>query len=190
MQEIVMNCMVHGGRTLDEVVKFKSSRTSRGFKYKCKICKQAENLKYKAKNRKILCEKNKEYKKNNRDVVNDWQRQDRLKNPEKYLSYEKERRLKNWKKNSVNESLRTLGCTKEKYELLILTQENKCAICNKEETKKSRTPGKICRLAIDHNHDTLKIRGLLCHECNTGLGKFKDSKDLLLKAIEYLKKHE
>jgi hypothetical protein len=41
-------------------------------------------------------------------------------------------------------------------------------------------------LAIDHCHKTGKIRGLLCKNCNQGLGQFKDNIDLLLSAAKYL----
>jgi hypothetical protein len=43
--------------------------------------------------------------------------------------------------------------------------------------------------AIDHCHKNRHIRALLCHNCNTGIGKFNDDINLLEKAIEYLKKH-
>lgn len=52
----------------------------------------------------------------------------------------------------------------------------------------------ICRcipkgkLALDHDHKTGKLRGLLCVLCNTALGKFKDDPDILMRAIEYLKR--
>ena len=46
------------------------------------------------------------------------------------------------------------------------------------------------RLSVDHNHVTSKVRGLLCNNCNRGIGNFKDKKELLLKAISYLDKHE
>jgi hypothetical protein len=43
------------------------------------------------------------------------------------------------------------------------------------------------RLSIDHDHNTGKVRGLLCSPCNIGLGGFKDNPHSLTKAIEYLK---
>ena len=67
-------------------------------------------------------------------------------------------------------------------------QNNKCAICDKEETRKLK--GTLMRLCLDHNHVTGKIRALLCHDCNSGLGKFYDSPDLLTKAAIYLMDHE
>ena len=42
------------------------------------------------------------------------------------------------------------------------------------------------RLAVDHNHKTGRVRGILCSFCNTALGKFDDSVGLLARAIEYL----
>jgi hypothetical protein len=45
-------------------------------------------------------------------------------------------------------------------------------------------------LAVDHNHETGALRGLLCCDCNQALGKFQDSRDILLKAIRYLDKHD
>jgi len=63
-------------------------------------------------------------------------------------------------------------------------QEHKCLIC--ETTDSKARNGEF--LVIDHCHETSKIRGLLCNDCNTALGKFKDDIKLLLKAIEYLKR--
>jgi hypothetical protein len=57
---------------------------------------------------------------------------------------------------------------------------NCCAICG------AKPKGK--RLAMDHDHKTGKIRGLLCMQCNTALGKFRDDTKLLKKAIRYLEK--
>lgn len=65
----------------------------------------------------------------------------------------------------------------EEYEAMYLVQEGRCAICKREHT-----------LVVDHNHETGKVRGLLCPGCNHGLGRFRDNIDVLQSAIEYLRK--
>jgi hypothetical protein len=78
-----------------------------------------------------------------------------------------------------NRSLRKkYGMAPEEYDTLFRAQEGVCAICGS-------TPG-VRRLAVDHDHVTGKIRGLLCGTCNTGLGAFKDRPHLLLSAATYL----
>jgi hypothetical protein len=60
------------------------------------------------------------------------------------------------------------------------TQDNKCAICQHEFTSAMDTHQ-------DHNHKTNQLRGVLCSRCNTGLGQFFESPEILQKAIGYLK---
>lgn len=67
------------------------------------------------------------------------------------------------------------------YELLLETQLNKCKICQ------VHTDNLNSKLHVDHCHTTGKIRGLLCGNCNLGLGSFKDNTKLLEFAITYLK---
>lgn len=62
-----------------------------------------------------------------------------------------------------------LKLSKKEYEKMLNEQNNVCAICKKPETAKKR--GKTLRLAIDHCHDTDKIRGLLCLNCNSWLAR-------------------
>ncbi len=72
-----------------------------------------------------------------------------------------------------------LGITNEDYFELLKEQNNQCAICNtKAEENKY--------FHVDHDHVTGKIRGLLCKQCNHGLGNFRDTKQLLRNAIKYL----
>lgn len=66
------------------------------------------------------------------------------------------------------------------YDALFKAQRGVCAICNKQSDKK---------LAVDHDHDTGEVRGLLCGACNRGIGLLKDDAQILHKAIEYLKSH-
>jgi Recombination endonuclease VII len=63
---------------------------------------------------------------------------------------------------------------------LLKEQNGLCAICGNKESER--------RLALDHCHDTGKIRGLLCGTCNTGIGMLKDSVELLEAATKYLSK--
>lgn len=77
------------------------------------------------------------------------------------------------------------GLTLEKYKSLLQKQENKCAIC-----KCDYPTGRWDSFHVDHCHTTGKVRGLLCHHCNTGIGNLKDSIELLEQAINYLKEHK
>lgn len=74
------------------------------------------------------------------------------------------------------------GITIEQYEEMLQRQQNTCAIC-KQPSKNAR------RLDIDHCHKTGQVRGLLCNDCNTGLGRFRESLTSLQNAIDYLTKH-
>lgn len=80
-------------------------------------------------------------------------------------------------------SLKALyGITYEQWLQIQEKQNNRCAICGSLPTGK----GNNKRLHVDHNHETNKIRGLLCAACNLMLGQAKDSKQILQNAIDYL----
>ena len=70
-----------------------------------------------------------------------------------------------------------------RYEEMLASQGGSCAICGGTPGK---TPNITRGLAVDHNHATGALRGLLCTNCNVSIGKFRDSKRLLEKAITYL----
>lgn len=74
------------------------------------------------------------------------------------------------------------GITIEQYELMSSKQDHLCAIC-----KRPCTSGR--RLAVNHNHTTEQIRGLLCTKCNLGIGYFNDSADILKAAASYLERY-
>lgn len=84
--------------------------------------------------------------------------------------------------------LRQYGISLEDYESLAVSQGNLCKICQNPETILLR--GKVMPLAVDHNHTSGKVRGLLCLHCNQGLGHFKDSIELLKNAIQYLEEND
>lgn len=69
------------------------------------------------------------------------------------------------------------GISQQEWEKLFLECEGKCQICS--------SPEEIC---VDHNHSTGRVRGLLCRKCNAAIGLLKETPELLLKAVEYLRK--
>lgn len=83
-------------------------------------------------------------------------------------------------RNSIYKRL--YGITILEYEKLLKNQKNKCAICS----SKKATPKANRNFFVDHCHKTGKVRGLLCINCNKGLGHFKDNKNALKNAIKYL----
>lgn len=83
---------------------------------------------------------------------------------------------------------RKFGITPEDYETLLENQNNCCALCGKPEVVTWK--GKVKQLAVDHDHSTGLVRSLLCQKCNTGLGSFNDSEELLEKAIKYLRSYK
>ena len=78
--------------------------------------------------------------------------------------------------------------TQQEYETKLASQDYKCALCGKDASDNKRG-GKLDPLHIDHCHKTNTLRDLLCHQCNSGLGQFKDNIEILQKAIDYLHKH-
>ncbi len=71
------------------------------------------------------------------------------------------------------------GITMDGYDSLYVDQKGCCAICGKHKDS----------LIVDHDHDHASgaVRGLLCYQCNTGIGQLQDNVDILTKAIEYIK---
>lgn len=102
----------------------------------------------------------------------------------------KEKNKQSYDRANFKKSLKNFNLTLEEYDRLFEQQNGVCAICGQPESRKMPNGGTY-RLNIDHNHQTGKVRGILCAACNLALGKLKiDEKgiDLLLKAIEYVRK--
>ena len=114
-----------------------------------------------------------------------WRKND----PQKYLRAAAKYRNNNPDKLAEYKLKIRFGINAEDYRNMATIQDNRCAICGNKETAKHTTSQKVQRLAVDHCHVSGKVRGLLCQDCNRGLGKFKDNVKLLNNAIEYLSKH-
>lgn len=98
-----------------------------------------------------------------------------------YLAH-KERILQNtW----VNKIKRKYGLTPEQYEKILKDQNHECGICNRKETC-----SREFKFRVDHCHKTGKVRGLLCHKCNAGIGMLGDTLKAIEKAVLYLRRTE
>lgn len=85
---------------------------------------------------------------------------------------------------------RRFGIDVEAYDAMMKQQGGACAICGKtEQGQVSKRTGKPHRLSVDHCHNSERVRGLLCVNCNRALGYFSDDTDRLNAAIAYLEKH-
>jgi hypothetical protein len=78
------------------------------------------------------------------------------------------------------------GITIQDYEKMSKAQDNKCGICNREESFGRK--GVTYRLAVDHCHKTGKIRGLLCNSCNKAIGSLRDDPEIIRKAADYVER--
>lgn len=83
------------------------------------------------------------------------------------------------RRSNMQRKTRKYGVDPDDYERRLKRQDGRCAICRRP------FPG---RIAIDHCHITMVVRGLLCTSCNTALGKFGDDPEVLRRAIAYLEK--
>lgn len=84
------------------------------------------------------------------------------------------------------------GLTLEQFDRMLALQGNVCAICGGEPHQKVRNvkrDGVKPQYVVDHDHATGKVRGLLCHSCNSTLGYAKDSPANLRAAAHYLELH-
>jgi len=121
---------------------------------------------------------------------------------QKRIYFEKHRtrelnKLKKWKQQNPQKvkegNLRNLyGITAEQYSEMLLAQNNCCAICKCHKSKNvtDKRNDKVRNLAVDHDHKSKKIRGLLCYRCNIAVGMLVDSAERASNLVEYLKLHE
>lgn len=138
---------------------FESVRYVDGLNCQCKSCHNESSKKW----RKANPDKA-------RAAVKRWE----IANPEKVKAKSLARRgnLQHHRKAQC----RNYNLTVEKFESILAHQNKKCAICEVI----------MAPPCTDHDHSTGKVRALLCLNCNSGIGKLKDSTELLRRAIKYL----
>jgi len=140
-----------------------------------------------------LCHRKTAHKKRdeNREWFNKKIAEDRLKNPEKwdeiYKKVYQQQKSKYGSLHSLKKCCDARGITVEEYYRIDELQKSLCAICFQPETRVNGRTKMTQRLVIDHCHKTNKVRGLLCHNCNTAIGKFRDDPIRMYRAIRYIK---
>ncbi len=102
-------------------------------------------------------------------------------------AYQRQARNDNFERYRAVGLRKSFGLEANEYQEMHDRQGGVCAICRKPETGKNG--GFPIHLAVDHNHVTGAIRGLLCRGCNHGIANFKEDLDRLRKAVAYLEHH-
>jgi hypothetical protein len=137
-----------------------------GYRNECKVCNN------KQKHDRYMADPNREIER-----VQKW-RQD---NAERYNAYTRARRQRPEVKaaDRAGHLKRKFDLTPLQYAIKLAEQQGVCLICG-------RTPAEGKSLDVDHDHKSGRVRGLLCRNCNQGLGKFFDDPLVLASAIAYL----
>lgn len=119
-----------------------------------------------------------------KDAINLKRRLERINNPDAVRAKARKQynpitsKVSSWKRIGIKDM------TYDRYLSMLSEQNNCCAICGIESKNLKR------KLDVDHDHITGIARGLLCTPCNSGIGKLKDSVEMLEKAISYLKQYD
>ena len=87
-------------------------------------------------------------------------------NPEKQKERKRRDQIRNGRRYDLQ---KRFGLTLEEYDRLFAEQGGVCAICGNPESARDQWNGRVRRLAVDHDHETGRVRGLLCGRCNTSI---------------------
>lgn len=111
-------------------------------------------------------------------------RREKYASDDEYREAQKQLVKEYWQANPrvrKNQRLRQYNITIEEYEEMLEAHGHKCAICGYSD----KSSPKFFPM-VDHDHASGKVRGILCSNCNTAIGKMKDNPELLKRAAEYL----
>ena len=148
--------------------------------YKNKEAKIEYQKKYRQENRERIAEQKRVWGQNNKERISEMKKKYYQDNKEEIKKKNARHYRDNIDQHRDYHLKRKFGIGLNEYNLLLESQDYGCAICG---TKKAGGRGNF---HLDHCHETGRIRGLLCHPCNTALGSFKDDPNRLFCAIDYL----
>lgn len=151
----------------------KTNRNSSGYHARCRTCTSAQQKQWREANPGKNAEYGRRWAERNPDYKKD----------EKFSSLEY--RQQNYLKNGRNRALKLkYGITVDEFNVMLASQGGRCAICGRPDSGKLDSG-----MNVDHSHESGKVRGILCHYCNVGLGNFQDNPEILLSAADYLLRH-
>ena len=138
---------------------YKAAARKGGLSYECKVCHNIQ--------------------------LDEWRRN----NPDKVRAV-RQRATKKWQaanrdKMRCAHLRRTYNMTLDDYKHMLADQNGCCAICGSS----SPNNGDVTVFAVDHDHATGNVRGLLCNPCNRGIGYLQDDVDVVAAATDYLRRN-
>ncbi len=155
-----------------EISLFWAKKTSKdGLDTYCNNCRKIVQKKWLDDNREKRKKAQSNWYLKYRTIITENKKKREKENPEKT----KIQRRKHYRKYILK---KRYGITEDIFNQMVLKQQGKCAICDKDF--KNSFP------VVDHNHNTGKIRGILCHRCNLHLGYYEKDKTFHNKANKYL----
>ena len=122
----------------------------------------------------------------------EYQKQWNLKNKDRIKQDKQEYYAENKEAQRNRDLLSRYGISTSDYEEMLKEQNNSCACCGiTVDTLLTKYPKSFHgSLVVDHDHETGKVRELLCSKCNTLVGYLEKRKELIPKAYEYINKHK
>jgi len=147
-------------------------------KTRCLLCARITTAKYYSTHKEQVLKSVRQYRITNKEAMDKYYQSYRAARKESMRQYNRVYREKNKARHKDTRLKKLYGITIEQRKALLKEQGGLCAICKKPQ-----------RLIIDHDHADGHVRQLLCDMCNTGLGCFNDSQQLLEAAVRYLRKH-
>jgi hypothetical protein len=148
---------------------YKNKEAKKAYYEKNKEARVAYNRAYRERNKEARAAYNKAYRERNKEALAVRRKAYNAENKKARAAYRKAYHV-----------LKNYGITLEEKKKMLNGQRNKCKICLQEFNDKVVS-------CVDHCHTMGNIRGLLCRQCNIGLGNFQDNPLALIKAAEYLK---
>lgn len=136
---------------------------------RCRDCERQRSARYQHENREAV-----------RETARRWYRANKKKHAERTARVYR----RNPEASFDRHLRRKYGITLNDYNAILAAQGGGCALCGKKQSTEK------LRLAVDHDHETGNVRGILCHHCNRAIGALGDSVDGIQRALDYLKRSE